>query len=121
MTPMRPITMLLSCAIAGFVASATLAQATNYTSVEATAGKPVQLIYDPSNSMETVLDRLGNPTTYVYDNRGNILTEIDARGGITRRTYDVNNNLLTQSDPLSAITTRIWSGSLLEIREARSS
>ncbi len=43
--PIRPSTVLLSCAIAGFAASAALAQATNYTSVEATAGKPVQLTY----------------------------------------------------------------------------
>ena len=39
MMPMRP-TMLLACAIAGSVVSAALAQAANYTSVEATAGKP---------------------------------------------------------------------------------
>ena len=48
MLPMRPSTMLLSCAIAGLAASAALAQATNYTSVEATAGKPVQLTYHAS-------------------------------------------------------------------------
>ena len=48
MMPMRPSTMLLSCAIAGFVASAALAQAVNYTSVEATAGKPLQLSYHAS-------------------------------------------------------------------------
>jgi hypothetical protein len=48
MTPTRPSTILLSCAIAGLVASAALAQATNYTSVEATAGKPVQLTYHAS-------------------------------------------------------------------------
>jgi hypothetical protein len=48
MMPMRPSTMLLSCAIAGLVASAALAQAVNYTSVEATAGKPLQLTYHAS-------------------------------------------------------------------------
>ena len=48
MTPMRPSSMLLSCAIAGFVASAALAQTTNYTSIEATAGKPMQLTYHAS-------------------------------------------------------------------------
>jgi len=48
MMPMRPSTMLLSCAIAGLVASAALAQAVNYTSVEATAGKAVQLTYHAS-------------------------------------------------------------------------
>jgi len=46
--PMRPSTMLLACAIAGLVASAALAQAVNYTSVEATAGKPLQLTYHAS-------------------------------------------------------------------------
>jgi hypothetical protein len=46
--PMRPSTMLLSCAIAGLVASAAFAQAANYTSVEATAGKPLQLTYHAS-------------------------------------------------------------------------
>ena len=48
MMPMRPSTLVLSCAIAGFVASAALAQAINYTSVEAIAGKPVQLTYHAS-------------------------------------------------------------------------
>ena len=45
MMPMRPGIVVLSCAIAGLVASAALAQIANYTSVEATAGKPVQLTY----------------------------------------------------------------------------
>jgi hypothetical protein len=45
MKPIRASTMLLSCALACFVASAALAQAINYTSVEAIAGKPVQLTY----------------------------------------------------------------------------
>ena len=53
MRPMRPSTMLLSCAIAGFVASAALAQAVNYTSVEATAGKPLQLSYHASAHKRT--------------------------------------------------------------------
>ena len=48
MMSMRPSTMLLSCAIAGFVASAAFAQAANYTSVEAIPGKPVQLSYHAS-------------------------------------------------------------------------
>jgi len=48
MTLMRPSTILLSCGIAGLVASAAFAQAANYTSVEATAGKPVQLTYHAS-------------------------------------------------------------------------
>ena len=48
MRAMRPSTMLLACAIAGLVASAALAQAVNYTSVEATAGKPLQLSYHAS-------------------------------------------------------------------------
>ena len=48
MMPMRPSTMLLSCAIAGLVASAALAQAVNYMSVEAMAGKPLQLSYHAS-------------------------------------------------------------------------
>jgi len=48
MMPMRPSTVLLSCAITSLVASAALAQAVNYTSVEATAGKPLQLSYHAS-------------------------------------------------------------------------
>lgn len=47
-TAMRPSTVSLAFAIAGLVATAALAQATNYTSVEATAGKPVQLTYHAS-------------------------------------------------------------------------
>jgi hypothetical protein len=45
MKPIRPSTMLLSCALTCFVAPAALGQALNYTSVEAIAGKPVQLTY----------------------------------------------------------------------------
>jgi len=37
--------MLLSCALACFVAAPALGQAINYTSVQAIAGKPVQLTY----------------------------------------------------------------------------
>jgi hypothetical protein len=48
MTLMRPSSMLLACAVVGLVASAALAQAVNYTSVEATAGKPLQLSYHAS-------------------------------------------------------------------------
>ena len=46
--PMRPSTVLLSCAIAGLVASAALGQAANYMSVEAMAGKPLQQTYHAS-------------------------------------------------------------------------
>ena len=45
MKPMRASTMLLSCALACFVAAPALGQALNYTSVQAIAGKPVQLTY----------------------------------------------------------------------------
>jgi hypothetical protein len=45
MKPIRARTMLLSCALVGFVAAPALGQALNYTSVEAIAGKPVQLTY----------------------------------------------------------------------------
>jgi hypothetical protein len=38
----------LACAIGVFFVTAALAQATNYTSVEATPGKPVQLTYHAS-------------------------------------------------------------------------
>jgi len=48
MMPMRPSTVLLCCAMVGLAASAALAQAINYTSVEATAGKPLQLTYHAS-------------------------------------------------------------------------
>ena len=44
----RPGTMLLSCAISGLVVSAAFAQTANYMSVEATAGKPLQLSYHAS-------------------------------------------------------------------------
>ena len=48
MAPMRVSTMLLSCALAALAVSSVLGQATSYTSVEATAGKPVQLTYHAS-------------------------------------------------------------------------
>jgi len=47
-TPLRPSPLLLSCAIAGLVVSAALAQTADYMSVEATAGKPLQLSYHAS-------------------------------------------------------------------------
>jgi hypothetical protein len=43
-----PMHLSSTLLIAGFMASPVLAQATNYTSVEATAGKPVQLTYHAS-------------------------------------------------------------------------
>jgi hypothetical protein len=48
MAVMHPIIVWLSCAIAGFLISTALAQTTNYTSIEVTAGKPVQLSYHAS-------------------------------------------------------------------------
>jgi hypothetical protein len=48
MIPIRPSTILFAGAISGLTASATFAQAINYTSVEATPGKPVQLTYHAS-------------------------------------------------------------------------
>ena len=42
---MRASMVLMSCALTCFVAPAALGQAINYTSVEAIAGKPVQLTY----------------------------------------------------------------------------
>ena len=49
MAVMRLNTVLLSVALTGILTSAALAQAaTNYTSVEAPAGKPVQLTYHAS-------------------------------------------------------------------------
>ena len=48
MMVIRPSIILLSCDIAGFIASAAFAQDTSYTSIEATAGKPVQLSYHAS-------------------------------------------------------------------------
>ena len=48
MLVLRPSIIPFSWAIAGFLASAALAQTTNYTSIEVTAGKPVQLSYHAS-------------------------------------------------------------------------
>ena len=45
MKPMDASMMLLSCALTCFVSVPTLGQETSYTSVEAIAGKPVQLTY----------------------------------------------------------------------------
>ena len=45
MKPMLASTMLLSCALACFIAAPALGQAINYTSVQAIAGKPIQLTY----------------------------------------------------------------------------
>jgi len=40
------------------------------------ANNPVQLIHDPSHSIETVVDALGKPTTYEYDDRGNWVKKV---------------------------------------------
>ncbi len=61
----------------------------------------VQLIHDPANSVETVVDALNHRTTFEYDTRGNVVTEVNHLNGITRRTYDLDNNLLTETNPLS--------------------
>ena len=45
MKPMCASTALLSCALACFLAAPALSQAVNYTSVQAIAGKPIQLTY----------------------------------------------------------------------------
>jgi hypothetical protein len=45
---LRPSIIPFSCAVVGFMASAALAQTKNYTSIEAAAGKPVQLSYHAS-------------------------------------------------------------------------
>lgn len=45
---MRPSTLVLSGAIAGLIPCGALAQAVNYESVEAIAGKPLQLSYHAS-------------------------------------------------------------------------
>jgi RHS repeat-associated protein len=74
------------------------------------AGNPVQLTYDPTDSLESATDQLGNTTTYVYDDRGNIVKEIDPLGAVTLRTYDANNNMLTQTDPLGRTTTYTYDG-----------
>ena len=50
MTAKRPSTLLLSGAIAGFMVSTALAQASNYTSIEVPAGKAVQLTYHASRT-----------------------------------------------------------------------
>ncbi|WP_243146922.1 RHS repeat-associated core domain-containing protein [Scytonema sp. UIC 10036] len=60
-------------------------------------GKPVQMAYDPANSVQTVQDQLGNLTIYEYDTRGNIVTEIDAEGKIAKRKYKDDNNLFEET------------------------
>jgi hypothetical protein len=48
MRTMRAVISLLACAVAVFITSAALAQATNYRTVETTSGKRVQLSYHAS-------------------------------------------------------------------------
>ncbi len=60
--------------------------------------KSVELIHDPDNFTETVVDQHGNPTVYEYDTLGNVVTQIDAEGSVTRRTYaDPANPMLETS------------------------
>ncbi|MHB8954831.1 MAG: putative Ig domain-containing protein [Pirellulaceae bacterium] len=74
------------------------------------AGKAVELIHDPNNSLETVKDALGNATTFEYDERGNVVTEINSLSGTTIRTYDAHNNVLSETDPLGRINTYTYDG-----------
>lgn len=64
------------------------------------AGNPVQLIHDPDNSIEQVVDSLEHTNTFVYDGRGNVVTEVNALGGVTRREYDLANNMTQEVDAL---------------------
>jgi len=73
-------------------------------------GNPVELIYDPDNSIQQVEDQLGNVTTFEYDDRGNVLRETDPDGGIITRSYDGNNNVLTQTDANNLTTTFTYDG-----------
>ena len=61
------------------------------------SGEAIEMVYDPENSTQTVLDVFGNPTIYEYDQRGNVVQEIDALGKIVKRTYDDQNNMLTET------------------------
>jgi hypothetical protein len=54
MTAMHPSAVPFACALAGFLVSAAFAQATDYTSVDAIAGKPVQLSYHASANKNCV-------------------------------------------------------------------
>ncbi|MGL5807948.1 MAG: hypothetical protein ACRC11_21340, partial [Xenococcaceae cyanobacterium] len=64
-----------------------------------TSGNPVEMVYDPNHSVETIKDALGHQTHYEYDDRGNLVRVVDALGGVTYREYDNNNNLLSETNP----------------------
>jgi RHS repeat-associated protein len=68
-------------------------------------GDAINLLRDPTRSIETVFNALGKPTTYMYDERGNILVEEDLLGETIRRTYDNNSNMLTETNPLGNTRT----------------
>src|SRR5262249_31636567 len=69
------------------------------------AGRPVEVIYDPGHSVQTIRDGLGNPSAFEYDGRGNVVTVVAPDGGVTRMTYDTDNNMLSTTDPVGRVTS----------------
>ena len=49
------------------------------------AGHRVQVVHDPDQHIETVVDHFGNQTIFEYDGRGNVVGETDATVAVTRR------------------------------------
>ena len=68
------------------------------------AGVPINIEYNPSESIQIVKDAYNNPTVYKYDERGNVLQVTNALGHSTFMQYDENNNLTQVKDPNNLIT-----------------
>jgi RHS repeat-associated protein len=68
------------------------------------AGVPINIEYNPEESIQIVRDVYGNPTTYRYDDRGNVLEVKNALGFSTFFEYDANNNLTQTRDANNLVT-----------------
>jgi YD repeat-containing protein len=65
---------------------------------------PINIEYNPEESIQIVRDVYNNPTIYRYDERGNVLQVTNALGHSTIMEYDENNNLTQVKDANNQIT-----------------
>jgi len=68
------------------------------------ANVPINIEYNPEESIQIVKDVYGKPTTYRYDSRGNVLEVKDALGHSTLFEYDEDNNLTQSKDANNLVT-----------------
>jgi YD repeat-containing protein len=68
-------------------------------------GNPIELTYNPEESIQIIQDAYNFPTIYKYDSQGNIIQQTNAEGQSTALQYDGDNNLVQITDPNGSIAT----------------